>query len=817
LIQSLLPDGRLSSRARRIWTAFLLLAPAALVAGMALMVRADPRSELGLTLDRDAAIAAARRLAQSQGVDASTWVASVVPDTNTERSFYHRLPPTEERLRVRQVWPELTIIVTLRSPDRTHGFVAVLGPDGRPLGFTQRFARTVTPPADVGEDRDRAVAEKLARDWAALSGLTLGSVSTDQETENGAEVREFTWPVKTPSLPELSLELKIRTRAATVIEHEVEGSIDDAFSRASLGTPPSWLTLTFGITIGLFYVWLIVAAFYRYILRAKQKEAPHARALMISAVMVAATLTVVVLTDALGREIGQSIFEAILLFFFASLTFVVIGAAVGIAWGSGEGDIRELFPGRMTSLDALITGRLLSIEIARSILVGTAFAGWLLLVHGMVLLPLRGRPDAGIGSVGVRELLTPSVGLTHFLDAIATSVNGGAFLLLVALPILRRFFKSNRAFYAAVALTAFVFASAQEAGYRPVLVAMLLTAMTAAALVVPFFTHDLLSAIAAYAAFDLFAGLSETLNQPMPRIRADVMATLAIAIAALIAECVMLVRGRTYTEEEVRPVYAAHLAERISLQTEASAAREAQLRLLPRKLPDVAGLSISASCRAAHEVGGDFYDVYRVDESRIAIFVADGGGRGMDAALVIALAKGFLMPTARQNLPPSELMTRLYRRIAPFVGDSTDGGAMYAVVDVAAGRLTYARTGTSPFVLVGAAGNGQVTAPAERVVTPGGEIGLTLIEGTWETSPGHSIFIMTDGINGILEAAGAPTVGEWIARTTAPLKPGATSAHEALTREITRYERSARRRGKDDDITTVVIHLEPMTATVGAA
>ena len=776
------------------------------------MALAEPRAELGLTLDRARAIAAARGLAKSKGIDASEWPASVATDNDAGRSFYYRLPPNAERERVRRVLPELTVIVTLKAPDRVRGFVAILGPDGRPLGFEHRQPRSEGA-AETDEAKDRAAANQAAVGWAEEHGFTLGDVSVDQEGR-GAVSREFTWPVRTPSLPELKLELKVTARAGQVIEQQVDGSIDGAFARANLGAPPGWVRWVVGIATGIFYVWLIVAAFYRYVLRAKQKEAPHSRALMISAVLVAATTLVVFLTDAIGREVGQSLFEAILIVFFASLTFVIIGAAVGIAWGSGEGDIRELFPGRLTSLDALITGRLLSTELARSVLVGVAFAGWLLLVHGLVLAPLRGRPDAGTSVGGIREVLAPAVGLTHVLDAIATAVNGGAFLLLVALPILRRRFKSNRAFFAAVAVTAFVFASAQEAGYRPVAVAMLLTAATATALVLPFFTHDLLAAIVAYAAFDLFTGLTQALIQPTPGVWIDLLMTTGLIAAALVAACVIVVGGRTYSEESVRPVYAAHLAERLALQTEASAAREAQLRLLPRTLPDISGISISASCRPAHEVGGDFYDVYRIDDSRLGIFVADGGGRGVDAALIIALAKGFLMPTAGLGFPPAQVMARLHQRLAPYVGDSTAGGLMYAVVDAAAGSLTYARLGTSPFALVSGAG-GRVERPDERPVMPSGE-SPAFIEGKCRTAPGQSIYFMTDGINGILEAAGAASVGEWISRTTTAVS-GAAPAHAALAREIGRYERSARRRGREDDITTVVLHVDAAPAAVGVA
>jgi sigma-B regulation protein RsbU (phosphoserine phosphatase) len=53
-------------------------------------------------------------------------------------------------------------------------------------------------------------------------------------------------------------------------------------------------------------------------------------------------------------------------------------------------------------------------------------------------------------------------------------------------------------------------------------------------------------------------------------------------------------------------VYAKHLAERVSMQAEVSAAREAQKRLMPERLPSLRNFSIAARCHPAHEVGGDF-------------------------------------------------------------------------------------------------------------------------------------------------------------------------------------------------------------------
>src|SRR5207248_10259744 len=117
-----------------------------------------------------------------------------------------------------------------------------------------------------------------------------------------------------------------------------------------------------------------------------------------------------------------------------------------------------------------------------------------------------------------------------------------------------------------------------------------------------------------------------------------------------------VLRGREYRDEEVRPLYARHIAERQLLEAEMAAAREAQLHLLPKSVPNIAGLSISAACIPARIVGGDFYDFFPLANNRLGVFIAEGSNRGVGSALNIALAKGFLMHTVRRNLSPHEVL-----------------------------------------------------------------------------------------------------------------------------------------------------------------
>src|SRR5205823_742606 len=108
----------------------------------------------------------------------------------------------------------------------------------------------------------------------------------------------------------------------------------------------------------------------------------------------------------------------------------------------------------------------------------------------------------------------------------------------------------------------------------------------------------------------------------------------------------------------------------------------------------------------------------------------DGGGRGIEAALVIALAKGFLMPTARAGLTPTAVMVRLHARVISLMEDTRAGGLLYATIEAATGTVNYTRWGVSPTVLVRNASTGVVSSVAERQTTATHETSeVALLEG----------------------------------------------------------------------------------------
>lgn len=158
-------------------------------------------------------------------------------------------------------------------------------------------------------------------------------------------------------------------------------------------------------------------------------------------------------------------------------------------------------------------------------------------------------------------------------------------------------------------------------------------------------------------------------------------------------------RGREVDELGVRPKYARNLAERLSMKAEATAAREAQLRLLPVKMPVRQDLSIAAYCQPAGVVGGDFYDFFAAPEERLAVFVASGSGLGMASALTIALAKGFLGSEVSRGENPGASLKGLLTVLSGRVGAAAERtGFLLMVLHPASGEVQIARRGVFPVV-----------------------------------------------------------------------------------------------------------------------
>lgn len=138
--------------------------------------------------------------------------------------------------------------------------------------------------------------------------------------------------------------------------------------------------------------------------------------------------------------------------------------------------------------------------------------------------------------------------------------------------------------------------------------------------------------------------------------------------------------------------------ERLDAEFQAIAA--IQRSLLPTKLPNTPGLDLAAYYDTAHRAGGDYYDVFPVDDSRTGIIIADVSGHGAAAAVVMARMHASLHAYPGDLSAPADVLTfaneQLQQHCSQQLPQVTFATAFYGVFDANRGVLTYSSAGHNP-------------------------------------------------------------------------------------------------------------------------
>jgi sigma-B regulation protein RsbU (phosphoserine phosphatase) len=171
------------------------------------------------------------------------------------------------------------------------------------------------------------------------------------------------------------------------------------------------------------------------------------------------------------------------------------------------------------------------------------------------------------------------------------------------------------------------------------------------------------------------------------------------------------------------------VAQKERLEQEFATAREIQMKLLPRGPLTVPGLSVSAYCEPAREVGGDYYDLFPVGDNVFGFLIADVSGKGVGAGLYMAQLKGLVLSLTRQYPSPRDLLVAVNRVLVDHLDGRSFITMSYVVVDLNRQVMTYARAGHCPMLQVPAA-RGPVLPPVKMLAPDGLVVGLTIDDGT---------------------------------------------------------------------------------------
>jgi len=173
-------------------------------------------------------------------------------------------------------------------------------------------------------------------------------------------------------------------------------------------------------------------------------------------------------------------------------------------------------------------------------------------------------------------------------------------------------------------------------------------------------------------------------------------------------------------------------------------AREIQDRLLPKKLPEVAGYEIAAITQPLRFVGGDYYSVARISERDTVLCIADVAGKGLPAALLMSSLQAALKPLIGQRLAPRELCHRLNRILCDLTPVGKFISFFYSVLDSVNNRLIYCNAGHNPPLLIRTDGTSTELEAAGAVL---GQFPHWLYEQSeLPMRSGDKLLLFTDGL-----------------------------------------------------------------------
>ena len=232
-------------------------------------------------------------------------------------------------------------------------------------------------------------------------------------------------------------------------------------------------------------------------------------------------------------------------------------------------------------------------------------------------------------------------------------------------------------------------------------------------------------------------------------------------------------------------------------------ALDIQQGLLPHEIPQVPGFSIAGAWQPARAVGGDYYDVFELSSTQLALVVADVAGKGIPAALLMANLQATVKAYATPDIPADALCDKVNRAVAKTIKPGRFITFFYAVLDSSSRKLSYSNAGHNPPLIARRDGSSLKLDAGGPVlgVLPGASYDCDSVD----LRPGDRLVICTDGITEATDSQGVEFGEE---RLLAILQNNGSTPASGLRDEI--MQRVSKYCGDDfaDDATLLAVAVE---------
>jgi sigma-B regulation protein RsbU (phosphoserine phosphatase) len=254
-------------------------------------------------------------------------------------------------------------------------------------------------------------------------------------------------------------------------------------------------------------------------------------------------------------------------------------------------------------------------------------------------------------------------------------------------------------------------------------------------------------------------------------------------------------------------LYERELNQRL-INQELDTARNIQTSFLPQSIPQIDGWDIAAYWRPMLSVAGDYYDFYLLPDGRLAVLIADVSGKGVPAALFMALSVTVLRFAMGLGFSPSELLYRANDAILADQRSTMFATTFVVYVDPSIGMLQYASAGHNPCILYRAGlAAGDVDYHCEYLDPVGVALGVfaevSFEEQYRQMKSGDILVFYTDGITEIIDANGEEFGEERLERLVVEnASSSAQKIKDLIVQAVTQYSQDG---APYDDETLVIL------------
>ncbi len=267
---------------------------------------------------------------------------------------------------------------------------------------------------------------------------------------------------------------------------------------------------------------------------------------------------------------------------------------------------------------------------------------------------------------------------------------------------------------------------------------------------------------------------------------------------------------KAIAEQSAFALYSANIyseaAEKRRLDQDLLVAQDIQRILLPSSAPDVSGFEICGLNIPALRVSGDYYDYIHVDGERTGVVIADVSGKGVPAALIMAMCRSVLRNSASGSISAAEVLRKVNRQLYPDIKEDMFISMAYLILSECSNKVMLCRAGHDAPLHYSAKEQtvSKINPPGMAVGIDSGDV-FDRITGDFSVSlePNDCLVLYTDGVTEALDSKGYEFgMKNMIQSIQASASGGAPAIVARLTDDLRAFVGAY---PQNDDITLIVI------------